>query len=437
MRRSLLCCALPLFCLAAVSHPARAQYLDTYLPVTVPGFDQAMGVTVLTRPRPLYQDQGVRLGAVTVRGGLDEKIGYDSNIVGTSRGVASPYIETNPTVTADTDWSRNRLGVAVGLDRFDYLSAARQSHTDFNVAVGGGWTILRNLLDIGYAHVHGHEFGLESGAVAFDTPLPYDADIVRGAYTWDQGRVQLTPNFDFRLYQYGNATVAGVTVPQRYRDRTVASGGVTGRWMLSDQRSLVLVVQGSDASYLHQLPGTPSNNSQSVLILPGIDYQASGPWRYRLLLGGEMRSFQAAQYGTRVSPVFEGSVIYLPTELTTITASVRRAIEDPQAEGASGYTYTGVTLVIDHELRRNVLLQADGAFRAVDYFQGLGSTRAYSFGTGATWLLSPNLSAFVTYRLTRQDAPGTRMVAASSLPGTSILPSFTQNIGLIGLRWRL
>ena len=437
MRRSPLCRALKLFCLVAVCSPVQAQYLDTYLPVTVPGFDQTMGVTVLTRPRPLYRDEGVQLGAFTVRGGLDEKFGYDSNIVGTPRGIASPYVETNPTVTADSNWSRNRLGVAVGLDRFDYLSNARQSHTDANVAVGGGWTILRNLLDVGYAHIHSHEFGIESGAVAFDTPLPYDVDIVRGAYTWDQGRVQLTPNFDFRRYQYGNGTVGGVTVPQRYRDRTVASGGVTGRWMLSDERALVLVLQGAGSSYLHQTLGAPSNNSQSVLVLPGIDYQASGPWRYRLLFGGEVRTFDAAQYGTRVSPVFEGSVIYMPTELTTVTATVRRAIEDPQAEGTSGYTYTGLGLVIDHELRRNVLLQASGAFKAVDYFQGLGSTHAYSFGAGANWLLSPHMSAFATYHFTRQDASGSRTIASATQPATTVLPSFTQNIGLIGLRWRL
>lgn len=420
-----------------LGHPARAQYLDTYLPANVPAFDQSMGVTVLARPRPLYDDLGVRLGSFKIRGGIDERLGYDTNIVGTPRGISSPYTETNPTISAESDWSRNRLAGSVGIDRFDYFSAPRQSHTDYNAAVGGGWTILRNVLDVGYAHVHGHEFGIDAGAVAFDAPLAYDIDIIRSAYTLDLGRVRITPNIDYRLVQYGNADIGGLSVSQRYRDRTVLSGGVTGRYMLTDERSLILVVQGVESHYLHPLLGAPSRNSQSAVVLPGIDYQATGPWRYRLLLGGEVRSFQAPQYGTRFSPVFEASVIYTPTELTTITATVRRAIEDPTTEETSGYTYTGVNLVVDHELRRNVLLQASAGFRSVDYFQSLGSARAYTFGAGATWLLDNHLAAFVKYNFTRQDASNVSAVVPGTLSATTNLPSFSQHLALVGLRWRL
>ncbi len=417
--------------------PARAQYIETYLPAGVPGFDQAQGVTVLSRLRPLYADQGVRLGSFDIRGGFDERFGYDSNITGTNRGPSSAFLETSPSVSAQSDWSRNRLGIAASADRFDYFSAPKQSHTNYTVAVGGGWTVLRNSLDVGYSHVHGNELGSDIGAVAFGAPVPFDVDIVRGGYTWDRGRFQFTPNFDARLYQFGNAEFDGQPVSQRFRDRTVLSGGLTTRYSLSEQRGLVLVMQGASSQYLHPQAGVPSNNSQSVLVLPGLDYQANGPWRYRLLLGAEVRAFEASRYGTRFAPVFEGSVIYTPTGLTTITASLRRAIEDPQAEGSSGYTFTGVSVVVDHEWRRNLLLQGRGAFRTVDYFQGLGSGRAYSFGVGATWLLNPRLSLFANYDITRQDGSGRRLDLNAPNTLASVLPSYTQNLLLIGARWRM
>ncbi len=436
MRLSVLWRVSPLFGLAAISTLARAQFIDTYLPANVPGFNQDRGITVLTRPRPLYEQQGVQLGGFTVRSGIEEQFGYNSNITGTSNGPGSSFFETTPSVSADSNWERGRLGISASADRFDYLSASQQSHTDWNVAVGGGVTILQNTLDVGYSHVHGNEFGINAGAVAYNTPVPFDVDIVRSSYTYEQGRFTFTPNFDFRYYQYGNALLNGQTVDQRFRDRTVAAGGVTTRFLLSDERALVLVIQGSESSYIYQPFGQPSNNSQSLLILPGIDYQATGPWRYRVLVGGEYRSFDAAQYGSRFSPIFEASVIYTPTLLTTISGTLRRDVEDPEAEGTSGYTTTGVSLRVDHELRRNVLLQATAAYNAVHYFQGLGSENNYSFGGGVTWLIDPHLSAFATYRFTHQDGSGRPAVLTLGAPA-SVLPSFTQNLALIGLQWRL
>ena len=394
-------------------------------------------MTVLSRLRPLYQEQGIRSGGFTIRGGADERFGYNSNITGTRSGPGSTFFQTSPSVSADSNWSRNRLSLSASADRFDYLSAPRQSHTDWTVNVGGGVTLLRSTLDLGYTHMHGNEFGLNAGAVAYDAPVPFDVDMVRGGYSFETGRFTFTPKFDVRRYQFGNATSGGRTFTQRFRDRTVASGGVTARYALSDERSLVLVVQGSGSNYINQQPGAPTNNSKSLLILPGIDYQATGPWRYRVLLGGELRSFDAPQFGSRLSPIFEASVIYTPTELTTVTATLRRAIEDPEAEGTSGYTVTGVGLRVDHELRRNVLLQGTVSYRAVNYFQGLGSTNAYSFGGGATWLIDPHLSAFATYRYTRQDATGQRAAVLTLGAPPSVLPSFTQNVALVGLRWRL
>lgn len=423
--------------LFALCGPARAQYIETYLPSLVPGFDRAQGVTVQSRLRPLYEDQGVRLGSWMIRGGLDERFGYDSNITGTDRGPGSAFVETNPSVTAQSDWSRNRLGLAASADRFDYFSAPKQNHTNYTVALGGGWTILRNTLDVGYSHVHGNELGGDPGAVAFGAPVPFDVDVVRSSYTWDRGRFQFTPNLDVRLYQFGNAQIDGQPLSQRYRDRTVLSGGLTTRYSLSEQRGLVLVLEGTSSHYIHPQSGVPSNNSRSILVLPGLDYQATGPWRYRLLLGAELRDFEASRYGTRFAPVFEGSVTYTPTGLTTVTASVRRAMEDTQAEGSSGYTFTGVSVVVDHEYRRNLLLQARSAFQAVDYFQGLGSSLAYSFGAGATWLVNNRLSLFATYQFTRQDSSGRRQDPALQSAPASALPSYTQHLALIGARWRL
>jgi len=432
--RVLKLCWIALVLAAALAGGARAQFLDTYLPASVPGLDRDQGVTVLSRLRPLYEDPGVRLGSFVVRGGVDEALGYDSNITGWTNGPQSPFVRTSPSISAASDWGRNRLGFDASLDQYTFFSAPRENYTNYNIALGGGWTILEDSLNAGYAHQHAHEFGNDIGAIAYGVPVTYDIDTVKADYTYRVGRLQFTPNVDLQLFQYGNAEAAGQTISQAFRDRTVLSGGLTTRYSLSDQRGLLLVLQGSQSHYLQPQLGAPSNNSRSVLVLPGLDYQASGPWRYRVLAGAELRVFDSPQYRNVLAPVVEASAIYTPTGLTTVTASIRREIQDPEAEGSSGLTFTGVKLVVDHEWLRNVLLQTSGEFGSVRYFDA-GRSLSFGAGASATWLLNEHLSVSANYQFSRQDSAGS--FPNSMAESATHLPSFTRNLLLLQAKWRL
>lgn len=399
---------------------AHAQYVESYFPTGVPGFDRDQGVTVLSRLRPLYQEPGVRLGAYTVNARLDESVGYDSNILGVDGGPSSGFVKTSPSVSANSNWSRNRFGISASADNYSYFSAPQQNYTNYNVSVGGGYTIGRHDLDIGYSHFRQHTLGTDIGAVATTTPLPYDVDAVRTAYTIEAGRFSFVPNVDVRLFQFGNAAIIGQPTDQSFRDRTVLLGGVTTRYSLSDQRSILLVLQGINSHYIRPQNQLVSNNSKSFLALAGIDYQATGLWRYRLLGGVEVRAFQSSVYGTRTAPIAEANVIYTPTGLTTLTGFVRRQIEDVQTDGTAGYTFTTTGLVVDHELQRNVLLQGRGTFQAAEYFQSTGTTTSYTVGGGVNWLVNRRLRLSADYDFTQQSGPGSTTVIGTQVATTPL-----------------
>ena len=166
-----------------------------------------------------------------------------------------------------------------------------------------------------------------------DTFVHYQADDLRGAYSVDLGRWSFTPNLDARVYYFDNTTIHGMPTSQRSRNRDVLSGGVTTHFSLSDQRTLLLVLQGANPHYFQPQPGQPRYNSTSFFALAGIDYEASAVWRYQLV-GIEVRSFQSSQFSTHTGPIAEGSVIWTPTGLTTVTGLVSRTIEDTVAEGS-------------------------------------------------------------------------------------------------------
>ncbi len=426
-RRRLSCIGVGLLALGAAPG-ARAQYVENYFPTGTPGFDREQGVTVLSRLRPLYQEPGVRLGAYTVNARLDESVGYDSNILGVTGGPSSGFVKTSPSINANSNWSRNRFGISASLDDYSYFSASGLSYTNYSVSVGGGYTIGRHDLNIGYSHLRQHELGTDIGAVATTTPLPYDVDAVRADYTVEAGRFSFVPNIDVRLFQFGNAAVVGQPANQSYRDRTVVIGGVTTRYELSDQRSILVVLQGINSHYIRPQSQQVSNNSKSFLLLAGLDYQATGLWRYRLLGGVEVRAFDASQYGTRTAPIAEANVIYTPTGLTTLTGFVRRQIEDVQSEGTAGYTFTTTGIVVDHEYRRNILLQGRGSFQAAEFFQSTGTTTSYTLGGGVNWLVNRRVRLSADYDFTQQSGPGNATVVGTQVVNTPLGPS--QQVGI-------
>jgi hypothetical protein len=420
------CAAVPV-CLLLVPAAAQAQYVPQYFSPGVPGYGEQMGVTVVTRVRPLYEEPGIRFGDWIVHPDLDESTGYNSNILGLKGGPGSWVVETNPSLEAHSDWQRDALGASISADNFQYPSASNQDLTNWQVSIGGGYTIGLSNLELGYAHLHLNELPSQIGAPPSTTPLPYDVNDVRTGYTFDLGRLKITPNFEYQDWQFGSTVVTGASTSFSFLNRSVYQGGAAFRYEWSGKTSLLLITQAISSQFVKQPAGSPSLSSNGGLVLTGIDYQYSGLWRYQLLLGAEVRSYAASQFQTQVAPIAEATVIWTPSGLNTITGSVVRTIQDPTAEATSGYTYTAAQLRIDHEYLRNVLLDAEGGIEHANYYIG-GAQNLYYAGGGATWLLNRWLRLSAHYQFTAGSG------SQSTATGTSIPSSpYTQNLILVGL----
>lgn len=413
------------------------QYLGSYLPRNTPGYNQEMGVTVLSRLRPLYEEPGVRAGSFLIRPQLTESFGYDSSPNGVSSSPGSWLLNTSSSVAVNSDWSRDSLGADLSVQDYRYLNTPRQDYTNWTTAIGGGYTIGRENLTIAYAHLSLHESPADVGAVPSDVPVHYQVDDMRAAYTFDLGRISLTPNVNLLYYNFENTTVLGVPASQQYRNRVVLEGGATLAYPLTDLRKLVFVLQGIDSHFTNPAPGAPTNNSVSFLALGGIDYPASGIWRYQLLAGIEARDFQSPEFKTRTAPIAEASVIWTPTGLTTVTGVLAREIENPAAADTSGYVYTTAGLVVDHEYLRNVLLQGRLGVQVAQYFQGGGTQTSFSVGAGINWLINRNMSLLANYDFSTQGGGTSSTVSGQPNLTTLNIRKPTRNVFLVGIRFAL
>ena len=101
-------------------------------------------------------------------------------------------------------------------------------------------------------------------------------------------------------------------------------------------------------------------------------------------------------------------MIWTPTGLTTLTGSVDRTIEDDASEGTTGFVYTRVRLIVDHEYLRNILLQGRFSVQHAFYLPAAGNETIDNVGASVTWLLNRHLRVILAYDRSIVNPPVTR-----------------------------
>ena len=428
----------------------RAQSLVNLFPPGFAGYDQEPGVTVLSRLRPEYEPQGVRVGSFIVRPRLDEATGYNS-FVNPVSGAGSWNLQTAASVSAQSDWGINALGGTVSVTNNRFFSLPDQNFTDWTASVQGSYANGHDEINLSYAHTTFHQLGTEVGAVFSATPVPVDSDVAVGSYTFDFGRLRVTPSATVADYRFSNATINsavvnglivngptsnGVTADQSYLDHLDLSGSVTARYALGERRDLVVVAGVSRSHFVHPVSGAPSFDSTSGSILAGIDYEVTGLWQVQLLVGTEVRGFAASQFGTAVSGIVEGNAIWTPTGLTTITGTVSRTLGAPASVGNAGYTFSRAALTIDHEYFRNLILHARAGFQSAQALQGGTSQVSVTGVVGATQLLTRRISASAEFDYTRVTGTALTTLGTPAV-GARAGNGYTQEVFTLGLHLAL
>ncbi len=417
--------------------PAGAQTIDQYLPEDVPGYSQTSSIPVLSRPRSDYDALGIRAGEFIIRSNLEEGYGFDSNPVATRPASGSSFISTAPSLQVNSDFSRNALGLSLGLLDERYLDKPNQSRTDFTSSIGGTYEIGRDSLSLAASYLSLHQEPADLDSASVVQPLGYSVVDLLSKYTAPVGRWQFEPNLEYLGYRFDNVIEPGDTASQTVRDRNLYAAGLTVRFNINSDRRAVIEARAVDTNYISPLGGSPRPDSFAYELLSGVEYAISGNLRLRALVGYEVRQFSNRAFNNQASPVTQASAVWTPTGLTTITAHVARSIEDSIGESTSGVTFTRAKLTLDHELRRNWLFNATAGVDVASFTSGSGQQELYSAGTSVTYLINRGLRAKLSYTFTERSGASS---AQASLFGTAINAesnNYARNIALLSLRFSL
>ena len=430
---------------AALPPAARAQLLNRYIPDYAPGLTETPE-EVHARVEPEFRSDGVRVGSFVIRPRVDESFGYDSNADGLTGGRGSPAIDTQASLAAGSDWSRNSVAAVLSVNDERYTARPVQDFTNWTAMLSGTYDIGRDRFAGSYTHLNVAETPRDLGAVTA-VPVLFQVDDFNLSYDIaGHGRVSFVPSLDVASYRFDGGNIVGVPglaaggyglgYSQNWQNRVVTQGELTTRYELSPGRNVLVVLRGTEISYASHPAIAGDRDSAGGAALVGLDYAGSGVFRYRALVGYEVRDHASAQYANISSPIVEASVIWTPRLLTTVTGTARREIDDSTDLSSISYTANSVQLNVAQQVRRNVVLTGFGEYQQAAFSGSVASAAQggvlsarpqaqsiYAAGLGATWLLNRTTRLNLSYQfLDRRSGPPL---------------SFTENVALLTLGFGL
>jgi hypothetical protein len=346
-----------------------------------------------------YQTSGVPLCGLTAFPSITTGVGYLDNIYGSRRGTANPigdgFVTLSPSldVVANAGDASANLRLNADLRRYFKEDAAKE--TNLRASASGSMPLGGNSgITSGAGFNRGYE-RQDSSTLPTDSVAPIRFDEVTAFLRFRTGgsRIRLTTGLDVSNIEFTDARVAatGLRIDQGYRDRTTLRGSARVETSFTGVVSGFVEGRYTDFNYIRsfQVPGLPNRDGSQYEVLAGGMIDA-GKLRGSLGAGYTRRSYDAAIFGSFGGFALNGDVIYYASGLTTYTLNVHRVIAESDTLASSAQFGTGGSLNVDHELLRNLILNARVAFEHNKYQNIDRSDDLFAMSGGARYLMNRN-----------------------------------------------
>ncbi len=381
---------------------ASAQALRSAQDAQIDLFVRNRAVAVRDRPQPAYDPLGVRAGGFTVFPQLRSGVVYDDNVFATDDDrQPATTLRLTPEVVVRSHWSRHALETRVRAEIDRNLDFDSENTTDWSLGGAGRLDIVRGVditLAADYARDHEARTAARAGPAA-RRPTAFDLASASLAATLTRGGLRLSTNAVILRYDYRDGlNDVGAVIEQDDRDRTVAR--LTGRadYALSPATALFFQVARDDRDY-RKVTGSPERSSSGHEALAGVNFELGALIRGEVAAGYIRQDFPDAAYGDLDGFGGRARLSWFPTHLTTLTAAAGRSVEDTGVIGSAGALRTDLSIGVDHELLRNLILTAETAWSEDDY-NGLDRTDTrFAASFSAIYRLNPRygLTAGLSY----------------------------------------
>lgn len=396
--------------IGAAASPTLAQSVSAGQARSTDLFARDRAIGVRERPRPDYEASGVPAGGFLIFPKLQADVEYNDNVFASETNAQDDFIfRLRPEVTAESGWSRNYLAGFARATLSRNVDFDSESANEWSLGGNGRLDVMRGTNITGgadYSHSVEPRTSSNTAQAAVD-PIDFDVAQAYVAGSRVVGRLKLGARADIRSFDYEDGrTAGGFVIEQDDRDRDVAS--LVGRvdYAISPATAVFAQVTGNERSYGNVPTGFVGRDSTGYEALGGVNFELGAVSRGEVAVGYISQKFDDASYADIDGFGARAQIEYFPTELTTITASAARTIDDAGIIGSAGYFRSEVAVSIDHELLRNLILSSRIGY-SDDDFNGIDRTdKRVSGSLGGTYLISRNFGLSLTAAYIDQRSEG-------------------------------
>jgi hypothetical protein len=383
--------------------------------------------TVTTRPHPETDPLGVHAGSWLIFPSLNTEEKFNDNIYATTNNTITDFVTTvSPAVAIRSNWNNGMVVLnATNSDTF-YASHTTENTQDYSFNGLGRLDISRQQyfsVKGGYSQLHEDRTSPNNNFGS----LPTVYRLADGEFEYYDkiNRVSFTADGIYNKFDYTNTPTTTGFIAETDRDRSEYTGAARVGYELKPLMEAFVKGTYSDRSYDHKVGSDGyERSSRGYAGTAGIAIDLGGVTFGEVGVGYMSRSYDDPRFPRISGPTANVALTWNVTPITTLHLTGSRTIEETIQVASSGFIANVATLSVDHELLRNLLLNASVNYSYDDYQEATRKDTVVGGSAGATYLLNryANVTARYTYR--NQDS-------------TEALVSFKQNLALVSLNLRM
>lgn len=371
-------------------------------------FKRDKNTSVRQRPRPDYEAIGMKAGGFTLYPRVTVEAVHDDNIYAVATGEQSDVIwRVKPEVAARSNWSRHAVGAFASASVNRYADFDTENTEEYTLGFNGRLDVERGSYISASAQWQAltePRTAITAGTPAGATAKPVEYYLWSGNLTGvkEFNRLRLTGKLDTKSFDYDDQ--GSLAFNQNSRDRDEFYYGGKAEYAVSPDTAVFASLVGNTKEYDTAVAGRDSDGYVATV---GANFDLSQAVRGEVEAGYMSQSYDNPLYGDIDGLSAKGRVEWFPTELTTLNVAGSRSIEESTAPGSQGYLANSVSVGIDHELLRNVLLAANASY-GKDKYEGVDrDDKRTGLNASAAYLLNRNVGLFLTYTYLKQESSGT------------------------------
>ncbi len=382
---------------------------------TVSAQEPERGETVTTRARPELDPRGARIGGFLLYPCVVLGEEFNDNIFAVDDDLDADFITTiTPGVRLRSDWNNHALNFDGSATIGRYFDHEDENYEDYRVGVDGRLDIRRNINASALARYSKlHEERSSPDDERGKEPTEFSVTNYLLSYFHRFNRIAFDVDGTADMFDFDDVeTLTGVR-NEDDRDRTIVEGTVRVGYEIVPEYEAFVRGSVNSRRYDESVDDLGlDRDSTGYEIVAGTAIDFSGVTFGDVFAGFTSQDFDDNDLQTVSGITFGGEMIWNVTGLTTLTGSITRTIEEVTTSRASGRFTTRLGITADHELLRNLLLDA-GVFGTRREFEGIDrDENDLEFGLGAKYLMNRNIYASLNYdfhfRDTTQSGGGGR-----------------------------